>query len=99
MQKTALFAGMAQAPNRYNPYVNPEEATNRRNTVLNVMRDNGDITVEEAEKAKAIPIEEGLVNRSDSSLNSRMFDSYLVKVLEEVEEKTGLNQCRFNHSN
>ncbi|SJN42971.1 Multimodular transpeptidase-transglycosylase / Penicillin-binding protein 1A/1B (PBP1) [Marinilactibacillus psychrotolerans 42ea] len=91
LQEAALFAGMAQAPNRYNPYVNPEEATNRRNTVLNVMRDNGDITVEEAEKAKAIPIEEGLVNRSDSSLNSQMFDSYLVKVLEEVEEKTGLN--------
>lgn len=91
LQEAALFAGMAQAPNRYNPYVNPEEATNRRNTVLNVMRDNGDITAEEAEKAKAIPIEEGLVNRSDSSLNSQMFDSYLVKVLEEVEEKTGLN--------
>ena len=52
LQEAALFAGMAQAPNRYNPYVNPEEATNRRNTVLNVMRDNGDITVEEAEKAR-----------------------------------------------
>lgn len=91
LHEAALFAGMAQAPNRYNPYVNPEEALNRRNVVLNVMRDNGDITAEEAETAKAIPIEEGLVERSDSSLNSQMFDSYLVEVLEEVEEKTGLN--------
>lgn len=91
LQEAALFAGMAQAPNRYNPYVNPEAATERRNVVLNVMRDNGDITAEEAETAKGIPIEEGLVDQSSSDNNSQMFDSYLVEVLEEVEEKTGLD--------
>lgn len=91
LQEAALFAGMAQAPNRYNPYVNPEAATERRNIVLNVMRDNGDITAEEADAAKAIPIEEGLVDRSNSDTNSQMFDSYLVEVLAEVQEKTGLD--------
>lgn len=91
LQEAALFAGMAQAPNRYNPYVNPEAATERRNIVLNVMRDNGDITAEEADAAKAMPIEEGLVDQSNSDTNSQMFDSYLVEVLAEVEEKTGLD--------
>ena len=34
LPEAALLAGMYQAPNRYNPYKNPEAATKRRDTVL-----------------------------------------------------------------
>lgn len=91
LNEAALFAGMAQAPNRYDPYTNPEAAEERRNIVLNVMRDNGDITAEEAETAKNIPIQEGLVEYSVADENGQVIDSYLVEVLAEVEEKTGLD--------
>ena len=94
LHEAALFAGMPQAPNRYNPYVNPETAKNRRDVVLNVMRDEGVITAEEAEEAKAIPIEEGLVERTEDDQNNLVFDAYLTEVLDEVEEKTGLDPFR-----
>lgn len=88
LHEAALFAGMAQAPTRYNPYTNPENAESRRNTVLNVMRDTEKITAEEAEEAKAVPIQEGLVDRSQEEQNTLVFDGYLTAVLEEVQEKT-----------
>lgn len=91
VHEAALFAGMAQAPNRYDPYVNPENAKNRRNIVINVMRDEGHITADEAEAAKAIPIEEGLVDRSEQDLNALVFEAYLDAVIKEVEEKTELD--------
>lgn len=88
LHEAALFAGMAQAPTRYNPYTNPENAENRRNVVLNVMRDTGKITAEEAEEAKAVPIQEGLIDRSEEEQNYLVFDGYLTAVLDEVKEKT-----------
>lgn len=91
VQEAALFAGMAQAPNRYNPYVDPEAAENRRNVVLNVMRDEGHITAQEAETAKAIPVTEGLKDRTEEEQNNQVFDSYLVEVLDETRRKTGLD--------
>lgn len=91
LHEAALFAGMAQAPNRYNPYVNPETAENRRNVVLNVMRDTGKITAEEAEAAKAVPVQEGLIDRTQEEQNYMVFDGYLTAVLDEVGEKTDYN--------
>lgn len=91
IHEAALFAGMAQAPNRYDPYVNPETAKNRRDVVINVMRDEGHITAEQAEEAKAIPIDEGLVDRSQEDSNALVFEAYLDTVIKEVEEKTEFN--------
>ncbi|MFO8069577.1 MAG: transglycosylase domain-containing protein [Alkalibacterium sp.] len=91
IHEAALFAGMAKAPNRYSPYADPEVAKDRRDVVINVMRDEGHITSEEAEAAKATPIDEGLVEQSETERNNLVFDGYLVQVLEEVEEKTELN--------
>ncbi|GAA0352977.1 PBP1A family penicillin-binding protein [Alkalibacterium iburiense] len=91
LHEAALFAGMAQAPNRYDPYVNPETAKKRRDVVINVMRDEGHITAEQAEEAKAIPIDEGLVDRSQEDSNALVFEAYLDTVIKEVEEKTEFN--------
>ncbi|MDZ7835477.1 MAG: transglycosylase domain-containing protein [Alkalibacterium sp.] len=89
IHEAALFAGMPKAPNRYNPYVNPEAAKERRDIVIRVMRDEGHITSEEAEEAIATPIDAGLVDRSEDQ-NNLVFDAYLDTVINEVEEKTGL---------
>lgn len=91
LHEAALFAGMAQAPNRFNPYVNPDLAEQRRNVVINVMRNEGMVTEEEATAAINTPVDEGLIERTQEEQNNLVFDGYLVTVLEEVVEKTGLD--------
>ncbi|WP_423189383.1 transglycosylase domain-containing protein [Alkalibacterium sp. f15] len=91
IHEAALFAGMAQAPNRYSPYVNPEVAKDRRDVVINVMRDEGHITSDEAEAAKALPIEEGLVELSSADNNALVTDAYVQLVIDEVREKTEID--------
>ncbi|GEK91572.1 transglycosylase domain-containing protein [Alkalibacterium kapii] len=91
IHEAALFAGMAKAPNRYSPYANPELAKERRDTVISVMLEEGHITDEEAQKAYDTPIDEGLVEQTESDSNALVIDAYLMRVLDEVGEKTNLN--------
>ena len=44
LREAALLAGLPQAPSAYDPFVVPDVALARRNTVLRAMLDNGDIT-------------------------------------------------------
>ena len=53
LPQAALLAGLPQAPSAYNPFVNPKDATARRNTVLQEMATQGYITQAEADEAKA----------------------------------------------
>jgi penicillin-binding protein 1A len=55
--EAALLASLAPLPNRYEPRRHPQTALEKRNTVLNAMRDEGYITPEETEEWKAYPIE------------------------------------------
>ncbi|MCC5889250.1 MAG: transglycosylase domain-containing protein [Alkalibacterium sp.] len=91
IHEAALFAGMAQAPNRFNPYVNPELAERRRNVVIRAMENEGKITAEEAENAINTPVTEGLVELSQEDRNDLVFAAYLQTAIKEVEDKTGLN--------
>lgn len=43
LSQAALLAGLVQAPSAFNPYTNPEAALERRNLVLQVMRDTNAI--------------------------------------------------------
>lgn len=56
LSESALLIGIMPAPNVYSPYVNMERAVERRNIVLNVMVEEGYISRERAEKAKAEPV-------------------------------------------
>jgi penicillin-binding protein 1A len=44
LREAALLAGLPQAPSAYDPFVDPDAALARRNTVLDAMLANGDIT-------------------------------------------------------
>ncbi|MBD2869841.1 transglycosylase domain-containing protein [Paenibacillus arenilitoris] len=55
--QAATLAAMPKAPNRYNPIKNPEDSMNRRAVVLKLMYDQGYITAEEMEQAKAVVYE------------------------------------------
>ncbi|MEW2176924.1 transglycosylase domain-containing protein [Streptomyces sp. NPDC005406] len=56
LEEAAMLAGIVQSPSRYDPVNDKEEATKRRNTVIQRMADVGDISPEEAAKAKETPI-------------------------------------------
>ncbi|MDE0701166.1 MAG: transglycosylase domain-containing protein [Acidimicrobiaceae bacterium] len=55
--EAATLAGFIQAPSRYNPYQNPNDARDRRDLVLLRMYTNDYITLEEYEFARLEPIE------------------------------------------
>jgi penicillin-binding protein 1B len=56
LPECALLAGLIQSPSRLNPYRHAERATSRRNLVLDSMVETGAITKEQAEQAKASPL-------------------------------------------
>ena len=90
----ALLAGMPQAPSSYDPYAHPEQAKERRDLVLQSMKDNGKLTDAQLQEAKSTPIDEGLVAEHEQVSNDDnrlIFDSFLTMVADEVKEKTGLD--------
>lgn len=68
LEEAALLAGMVQGPNLYNPYRNPERAIQRRNIVLQLMRDNDYISQAEYQRATKAPLElaQGGVESTDA---------------------------------
>lgn len=56
VDECAVLIGMLKAPTKYNPRRNPENALNRRNTVLSQMNKYGYLTDEELETYKQKPI-------------------------------------------
>jgi penicillin-binding protein 1B len=56
LPEAALLAGLIQRPSYLSPYRHPERALDRRNLVLDSMVETGAITREQADKAKATPL-------------------------------------------
>lgn len=56
LDESAVLVGMLKGPGLYNPKSKPENALNRRNTVLDLMEKNGFIQTNAAESAKKLPI-------------------------------------------
>ena len=88
LTEAAMIAGMFQAPSAYNPYVYPDKAEARRNTVLALMYKHNYITKEEKEAAQAVPIKSLLYGR-DTSLSP--YIGFVDTVVEECIERTGLD--------
>ena len=88
LAEAALIAGLFQAPNAYDPYLNPEASEKRRNTVLYLMERHGYISKEEREAAEKIPVEE-LLTKSAGEKNK--FQSFIDTVIDDVEKKTKMS--------
>jgi penicillin-binding protein 1A len=78
--EAAMLAGLPQAPSRYNPRRNPDYAVLRRNTVINLLRDDGKLSHESAEAWKAFPL--ALSSRSDYSGVAEYYVEYVRQLLE-----------------
>ena len=88
LSEAAIIAGMYQAPSSYNPFLHPQAATKRRNTVLYQMERHGYITNEERKLAASIPIESLLTNET---VASNEYQAYIDLVCQEIKDKLGVD--------
>lgn len=87
LSEAALIAGLFQAPTAYDPYVHPQAASERRATVLRLMKRHGYITEEEEEMANSISVESLLSTKSYTN----EYQNFIDVVVDEIYEKTGEN--------
>ncbi len=89
LSESALLAGIINMPNGYNPYHYLDQATTRRNEVLDLMYLHGYIDQSERALAKSIRVEDQLVGVNDLNVESQKYAQYIDVVIEEAQKMTG----------
>jgi penicillin-binding protein 2A len=90
--EAATLAGMLKGPGIYNPIDHPENANNRRNTVLSVMADNGKITKEQETAESQTNIANNLKDTYTNSETGYRYPYYFDAVIDEAVEEYGLKE-------
>jgi len=88
--QAATLAAMPKAPNRYNPISNPEASMQRRSVVLKLLFDQGYISEEEMNTAKAVEYVQPQIKDKYTNTQYQAFVDYVV---EEAIEITGLTEA------
>lgn len=82
LEQVALMVGMVKGPTYFNPRRNPERALARRNLVIDLLAEQGSITLEEAAAAKQKPL--GVTTRG--SMADSSFPAFLDLVKRQLRE-------------
>lgn len=85
----ATLAGMPKAPNAFNPMVNPERSKERRAVVLQVMYNQGIITLAQMEEAKAKDYDAETMQKT---INNQIYPAFIDYVIQEAIDETGLTE-------
>lgn len=88
--QAATLAGIPKAPSRYNPVSHPEDSMNRRAVVLKLMYDQGKITQQEMEQAKAVVYNPPADQKSNNSMYN--YPAFIDYVVEEAMEELNLTE-------
>ena len=93
LAECALLAGVVNSPYYYDPHFYLDHATDRRNQVLYQLLNHGYITEEEYTLAKAVKVEDLLINPNSDSSDSTgyRYQAYIDAALKEAEKITGLD--------
>ena len=89
--EAALLAGIIRSPNNYSPFVNPEVAMKRRNTVLQAMLKEKKITQAQFDSGRSSKIPSKPFRRK-TGLASMPF--YVDRVLQELETDYGIDDVK-----
>ena len=89
LEEAAMLVGMCKNPSLYNPRRRPENALNRRNTVLNQMCKYDYITEQVCDSLKQLPIELKYQSVDHKQGLAPYFREYLRQVLTAKEPKQG----------
>ena len=87
LPEASLLVGIFNAPGAYNPFDNPDKATQRRSTVLSLMVRHGYITEEEKEFAESVSVESLLADHTNDT--SGEYQAFIDFVLYQVQKETG----------
>lgn len=90
LPEAAVLAALPKAPSRYSPFQDEAQALERRNTVLMLMRDEGKITPEAYEKAKASPL--GVVRSDKTNDLKGRYPAYVDAVISEAVRLYGFTE-------
>lgn len=91
----ATLAAIPKAPSHYNPISNPEKSKNRRAVVLQLMYDQGYITMSEMDEAKAVdyePINSSETDGENKPTQTAAYQSFIDYMMQEIEDTTGLTE-------
>ncbi len=91
LSEAALLAGIIRSPNNYSPFVNPELAMRRRNTVLQLMLNQKKITQEQYESARSAQLPKKPF-RQRGGLSSIPY--YVDRVLQELDTDYGIDDVK-----
>ena len=89
LAESAMLAGVINSPYYYDPHNFLDYATNRRNTVLYLMKRHGYITDKEYKLACSIKVEDTLVNPDTATGSTYAYQSYIDTVIQEAQSLTG----------
>lgn len=92
LEQSATLAGMLKGPELYNPYYSLENATNRRNTVLQAMVSAEVIGQDVADQAMGINMENHLADTYAGKIDDYKYPSYFDAVISEAIETYGLSE-------
>lgn len=92
IEQSAVIAGMLKGPEIYNPYYSLENATNRRNTVLGVMKEAGYIDDATLKAEKAVDLSSQLHDAYTGKQDDYNYPSYFDAVVAEAIEKYGFKE-------
>ncbi|MFD0696135.1 transglycosylase domain-containing protein [Paenibacillus sp. GCM10027628] len=90
LQEAAVLAALPKAPSKYSPFQDEAQALERRNTVLLLMRDEGKITQQAYDTAKAAPLGVVKVGKEDD-LKGR-YPGYVDAVIREAVNVYGFTE-------
>ena len=92
LDQSAILAGMLKGPEIYNPLYSVENATNRRNTVLQNMVAAGYIDQATADQSAAVDIHGQLVDAYEGKSEDYRYPSYFDAVINEAVNEYGLTE-------
>ncbi|HFR3977142.1 TPA: penicillin-binding protein PBP2A [Streptococcus suis] len=92
IEQSALLAGMLKGPEIYNPYYSIENATNRRDTILQVMVDAGVIDQATADASAQVDVASQLNDTYAGKQSNYNYPSYFDAVIAEAIERYGLKE-------
>jgi penicillin-binding protein 1A len=77
--EAAMLAGLPKAPSAYNPISNPKRAHIRQQYIIERMEENGFITAQQAEQARAEPLQ-----LKSSAANTRVHAEYVAEMARQL---------------
>ena len=92
LDQSAVLAGMLKGPEIYNPLYSVENATNRRNTVLQNMVAAGYIDQKTADQSAAVDIHGQLVDAYEGKSEDYRYPSYFDAVINEAVNEYDLTE-------